>query len=173
MSFDPFSKSEEIEKPEFSSENLGSSPIPAIEPAYEHVIEPELYFAGLLICLLACLCVLWILLQGDLSSKRFLGAFVTWCGLGMCAYKALQGVRYGYRLRLYREYVELAALAPPQLMSKHQIACFKEFNYDSNFRRKVYLYLVSGEQKKLPRVSDPEELRRCLAQEVGVSQIFH
>ena len=173
MNFKAFLKKEEVELPDASSENAGRGPIQALEPAYEHVVEPEMYFAGLLICLLACLCVLWVFISGDMNIKRFLTALLMWTGLGFCCYKALQGVRYGYRLRLYREYVELAAMAPPQVMSKHQIVCFKEFNYDSHLRRKVYLYLTSGDRRKLPRVSDPDELRRCLAQDVGVSQIFN
>jgi hypothetical protein len=145
---------------------------PPEPPAYEHYVEPEFYFAGLLICLLGSVVVLWNLLEGELTPPRILTAAGLWIVLSILYLKALQGVRYGTIVRLYEGYVELAVLSPIQRLSKQDIAHFHDKHLNVALRRRIYLYLRAGGHRRLPRVGDPDKLSRGLSQIVGLDRMI-
>jgi hypothetical protein len=141
-------------------------------PAYEHQIEPIVYFIGHGLCLALSLAIMLVLIGGPMEPRRLITAVFMWGALGTISFKALQGVRYGCALRLYKGYLEVQALNPARVVTAAEVAYFREFHRGNSARRAIYLYLKSGQRIRLPRVHDPDNLWRCLLQDVGIEQVI-
>ena len=112
---------QEMARPETAPERPPQDP-----PAYEHHIESIVYAIGHGLCLMASMGVLWLLLQAPIEPRRLITAFVVWLLLGFVCYKAILGVRYGSSIRLYKDYLELANLAPLKVITRGEVAYFRE-----------------------------------------------
>lgn len=145
-------------------------PPPPPPPTYEYEVEPQVYLVGHTLCLLFSLGALWLLLQSPITPHHLEAALIAWAILAGCMFWMIQGVRYGCRVRLYKGYIELRMLCPTRMLAAGEVAYFREFYRDKRSLRRICLYLRSGERVLLPRVHDPEMLRRGLLDDVGLEQ---
>jgi hypothetical protein len=158
--------------PQQPAPEVSQRPQPYGPPKYEHHIEPIIYAIGHGFSMLASLGILWMLLQGPMEPRRVITALVMWGVCAFCSYKALLGVRYGCTMRLYKGHLELTVLGPTRVITAGEVAYFREFHRYNNARRKILVYLRSGQVFRLPRVHNPDNLWRSLIDDVGLEQMI-